>query len=273
MTRRDFVDRATGMLTPRYGQREAGSIVRLVMESLCGVTRTDIALDPVAALDDAAAGRAVERIAAGEPVQYVLGEAWFCGERFEVGPDVLIPRPETEELVEWIVREHGPQRGLRALDIGTGSGAIAVMLALRLPAAQVTATDISSGALAVAARNALRFGARIGFVRGDALEGLPAGEFDVTVSNPPYIPQSERAAMAAHVTGHEPAGALFVPDHDPLRFYRAIARGTRGGWIYFEVHDPLAGEVCAMLAGENCTEIELRQDIHGKPRMVRCRKQ
>lgn len=269
-SRREFFDRATGLLTPRYGEREAQSIVRLVMESLCGVTRTALALDPAAGMETLRVEEAIAEIAAGRPVQYVLGEAWFCGRRFDVTGDTLIPRGETEELVAWIVRDHGGRSGLRILDIGTGSGAIAVSLALGLPAARVTACDISPGALAVASRNARSHGAQVDFIHSDILNGWSAGGFDLIVSNPPYIPRSECTEMAAHVTGHEPAGALFVPDDDPLLFYRAIVRGGRGTF-YFEIHDRFARQMEEMLTAEGCTEIEIREDIHGKPRMVRCK--
>ncbi len=183
MTRREFIRSATSALTPRYGCREAEAIARLVGETLSGVTREALALDPDVAIDALQAAQdAVGRIAAGEPAQYVLGVAWFAGRQFTVGKGVLIPRPETEELVAWIASSHD---GGRILDIGTGSGAIAVTLALDMPGALVDAVDISPEALATAAHNASTLGARVDFARCDILNEFPGTQYDIIVSNPP----------------------------------------------------------------------------------------
>lgn len=270
MTIFEFIRETTATLAPRYGEREAGSIAWLLAEALGGITQIDAAVDPARQIGSAELDRAVVRIAGGEPVQYVLGRAWFCGLEMEVGPGVLIPRPETEELVEWIASQHDGQQ--KVIDIGTGSGAIAVALASRQPAWQVTATDVSPQALEIALRNGQRNGVEVDFRLSDILQETPGGRFDIAVSNPPYIPERERRRMADHVTGHEPSLALFVPDDDPLRFYRAIVERVDAGWYYFEVHERYARDVCKMLMDKSLTGIVLREDIHGKERMVRCRK-
>ena len=224
---------------------------------ISGLTTTALLTDPGAELP--AAERleaAAERLAAGEPLQYVLGEAGFCGRPFVVRPGVLIPRPETEELVAWVLRDE--VRSRRLLDVGTGSGCIAVSLALGLPGAELFAADLSDEALAVAAENARRLGARVTLRRADALHGLADAfpeRFDAIVSNPPYVPESDRAAMHPNVRDHEPGMALFVPDDDRILFYRAIARAGRrlllpGGRLYFEIYEHAAEETAQMLRQE-----------------------
>lgn len=187
---------------------------------------------------------------------------------------VLIPRPETEELAAWIVADERQAR--RLLDVGTGSGCIAATLALELPGAEVFGADISEKALATAAENCRTLGAAVTLRQADALNGLAEQfpeRFDVVVSNPPYVPQSDRAAMHPNVRDHEPAEALFVPDGDPLRFYRAIARAGRrmlepGGKLYFEIYHTAAGALDRLLAEEGYGAIRLREDMNGKPRML-----
>ncbi len=276
MTRAEYIRKITEALSPRYGGREASSMAWLIAEALAGFDRRDLAADPQAGVRTERMEEVVGQVAGGRPVQYALGRAWFRGLEFEVDGNVLIPRPETEELVEWILSSHdGPAE---ILDIGTGSGAIAVSLAREMPAARVTASDISQGALSVAARNAAWAGVAVDFILADILAGEPSGIFDVIVSNPPYIPADEISRMAAHVTAHEPHTALFVPQADPLLFYRAIARHastgglSHGGSLYLEVHEDFAGDVCDLLAREGLMQAEMRRDMNGKPRMVRCKK-
>ena len=218
----------------------------------------------------------VRQLAAGRPVQYVLAHTEFCGMTFEVGEGVLIPRPETEELVAAAAAE--AVAGTAALDVGTGSGCIAVSLARLIPDARVTAVDLSPQALAVARRNAVRLGAEVRFVQADALAGLhelPDAAFDLIVSNPPYVPQSDRAAMHVNVRDYEPPEALFVPDDDPLRFYRAIGRAARrllrpDGRLWFEIYERLADETARLLADEGFGDIAVRRDINDKPRILCC---
>lgn len=279
MTRRETIDRITSRLTGLYDAREARSIARLLVCERAGITQSALLTDPGAELTVEELDRDVERLAAGEPLQYLLGGSEFYGRRFTVREGVLIPRPETEELVDRIIRS---EQGVpcRILDVGTGSGCIAATLALELPEAELFATDIAEEALAVAGENFRRLGARVTLRRADALKELSERfpePFDVIVSNPPYVPESDRAAMHPNVRDHEPALALFVPDDDPLRFYRAIARAGRqmlrpGGRLWFEIYERAAAELAAMLAGEGYTAIERYRDLFDKERMICCRR-
>ena len=363
-------------LTAIYNEREAQAIVRTVLDALFGMSLTDICLGKVTQLsadDTTRLEKIMQRLEKSEPVQYVLGAGWFAGRLFDVAPGVLIPRPETEDLVKWACDEakekekednskeergkeekevskkgEAPQKeeqllssplkeeeeglrkgkdasqkeeqplssplkeeeeGLRKgkdasqkeeqhlssllksnkevsekgeevphpsiLDIGTGSGCIAITVALALPQARVTAWDISTDALAIAAGNAHRLGASVRFEHQDALNAPDDEErWDVIVSNPPYICDKERADMSDNVLSYEPELALFVPDSDPLLFYRAIARYASkalkpGGRLLFETNTAYVHEVAQAMANEGFTAIEVRNDCFGKPRMVK----
>lgn len=361
-------------LTVIYNEREAQAIVRTVLDALFGMSLTDICLGKVTQLsadDTTRLEKIMQRLEKSEPVQYVLGAEWFAGRLFDVAPGVLIPRPETEDLVKWACDEakekednskeergkeekevskkgEAPKKeeqplstplkeekeglrkgkdasqkeeqplssplkeekeGLRKgedasqkeeqllssllknnkevsekgeeaphpsiLDIGTGSGCIAITVALALPQARVTAWDISTDALAIAAGNAHRLGASVRFEHQDALSAPDDEErWDVIVSNPPYICDRERADMSDNVLSYEPELALFVPDSDPLLFYRAIARYASkalkpGGRLLFETNTAYAHEVAQTMANEGFTAIEVRNDCFGKPRMVK----
>lgn len=338
-------------LTAIYNEREAQAIVRTVLDALFGMSLTDICLGKVTQLsadDTTRLEKIMQRLEKSEPVQYVLGAEWFAGRLFDVAPGVLIPRPETEDLVKWACdeakgkekednskeergkeekevskkreaqkkeeqplssplkeEEEGLRKGKDAsqkegqllssllknnkevskkgeeaphpsiLDIGTGSGCIAITVALALPQARVTAWDISTDALAIAAGNAHRLGASVRFEHQDALSAPDDEErWDVIVSNPPYICDRERADMSDNVLSYEPELALFVPDNDPLLFYRAIARYASkalkpGGRLLFETNTAYAHEVAQTMANEGFTAIEVRNDCFGKPRMVK----
>lgn len=338
-------------LTAIYNEREAQAIVRTVLDALFGMSLTDICLGKVTQLsadDTTRLEKIMQRLEKSEPVQYVLGAEWFAGRLFDVAPGVLIPRPETEDLVKWACdeakekekednskeergkeekevskkreaqkkeeqplssplkeEEEGlrkgedasqkeeqllsslfknnkevPEKGEEAphpsiLDIGTGSGCIAITVALALPQARVTAWDISTDALAIAAGNAHRLGASVRFEHQDALSAPDDEErWDVIVSNPPYICDRERADMSDNVLSYEPELALFVPDNNPLLFYRAIARYASkalkpGGRLLFETNTAYAHEVAQVMANEGFTAIEVRNDCFGKPRMVK----
>ena len=214
----------------------------------------------------------IEELQSGRPVQYVLGKAEFCELEFEVAEGVLIPRPETEELVYRIAET--TKCGARILDIGTGSGAIAIALAKLVKEAEVVAVDISPKALYIAERNAERLGAKVEFVEKDALGDLSMlGTFDVIVSNPPYIPQSEIVYMRKNVVDFEPHTALFVPDDDILMFYRATAENAtkmlrEGGSLWFEIYEMAGENLCAMLRDRGFAQTELIEDANAKPRMV-----
>ncbi len=218
---------------------------------------------------------AATALLAGRPIQYITGKTWFMGEPYIVNDQVLIPRPETEELVDWVI-EYAAIKGkaLRILDIGTGSGCIAIAIKKALPEAIVSAIDISTGAIKIAATNAAALKADIEFTCLDILNTafLP-GQYDVIVSNPPYIPMQEMKNMELQVTDHEPNIALFVPDEDPLVFYKAIARLAKlhlstNGQLFFEIHYD-QGDAMIALLDEMHFHAELRTDLFGKDRMVR----
>lgn len=215
------------------------------------------------------------RLKQREPLQYILQEAPFCGLSFHVEKGVLIPRPETEELVEWIVSDCQKAGKVRILDIGTGSGCIPVALAERLPEAEVASCDISAEALRVAAANVKRYGDKVTLFQADILQDeLPDCRVDVLVSNPPYITDSERKDMEANVLDWEPELALFVPDTDPLRFYRRIAQKgldwlTEGGALYFEINRAYGAETLRMLEECGYRDIVLRKDLSGNDRMIK----
>jgi release factor glutamine methyltransferase len=274
-----------------YDAREAGNIAEWLLESITGWGRMDQLLNGSHAFTEAQQtqyDKGSLRLEKGEPIQYVLEEAWFMGRRFTVNKNTLIPRPETEELVNWIRKEHthtATQDGhdqLQSptiLDVGTGSGCIAVSLQLDLPQATVYALDTSAGALETAAKNATALNAPIRFIEQDFLQEadwpvLPS--VDILVSNPPYIAIAEAITMHTNVLDYEPFMALFVPDENPLVFYEALARfGQRklnkGGLIYAEINERL-GEVTREIFTKEGYDVILQQDMQGKDRMLRASK-
>lgn len=264
-------------LEPLYGNGEARAVTDYVLDVCFGLSKADImcgAVEEMTAEKTAELGRIFSRLTGGEPVQYVLGRAEFCERWFSVRPGVLIPRPETEELCAWITADSKTADSPKVLDIGTGSGCIAITLQLDMPESSVTAWDISAGALDVARENAKQLGANVSFVKQDALNAKPEGEWDVIVSNPPYICEKEKKDMAVNVLEHEPHTALFVPDADPLLFYRAITRLavqtlSKGGRLYFEINPIYADDTCRMMQAEGMTAVELRSDMYGKQRMAK----
>ena len=272
MTIRQLIHTLRDALISLYGEREAEAMARMVVGDKLKYNLSQL----VAHYDDeceiANFEHIIEELQSGRPVQYVLGRAEFCDMEFEVAEGVLIPRPETEELVYRIAEM--AKRGARILDIGTGSGAIAISLARLVKEADVVAVDISAEALQIARKNGERLGAKVEFVEADALGDLShLGEFDVIVSNPPYIPQSDIVDMHKNVVDFEPHTALFVPDDDILRFYVATAENARkmlreGGSIWFEIYEKAGNEVCEMLCEKGFLQTELIEDANLKPRMV-----
>lgn len=264
-------------LEPLYGNGEARAVTDYVLDVCFGLSKADImcgAVEEMTAEKTAELNKIFGRLTEGEPVQYVLGRAEFSGRWFSVRPGVLIPRPETEELCAWITADSKASGSPKVLDIGTGSGCIAITLQLDMPESNVTAWDISADALDVARENAQRLGANVNFVKQDALNAKPEGEWDVIVSNPPYICEKEKKDMAVNVLEHEPHTALFVPDADPLLFYRAITRLavqtlSKGGRLYFEINPIYADDTCRMMRAEGMTAVELRSDMFGKQRMAK----
>lgn len=267
-----------------YEDGEARAIARILIEELFGLSYTDIvcgATDQLSADDTLRLDTAVRRIELGEPLQHVLGYADFCGNRFGVNASVLIPRPETEWLVDDGERlmngasNAAPSAPKRILDIGTGSGCIAISLKLRLGEAYVEAWDISEEALRTAESNAKALKAEVAFCKRDALRAEESvAPWDLIVSNPPYICDSERAGMDDNVLLHEPHTALFVPDDDPLRFYRAIARYalrslSNGGSLLFECNTRYAEATGEMMREMGFEDVTVNDDCFGLPRFVK----
>ena len=266
-------------LSTAYPEREARAIARLVLETRFGLTQVDICMgrERTFSLEERRdLENIVKRLSQKEPVQYVLGQADFCGRTFSVAPGVLVPRPETEELTKWIIRDE-KESGFSLpciLDIGTGSGCIAITLSQELPQAQVSAIDISPQALAIARENAERLGAAVDFRHQDILD---SPFWDIIVSNPPYICEHEREDMEENVLRYEPSQALFVPDHDPLLFYRAIGEYAvkmlkEGGRLYVEINRAYGRETARLFQHLGLRDIIVRKDLYGNERMVRCRK-
>lgn len=267
-------------LTSVYDEREAQAVARYVLEEKYGMTATDIYCGREMP-DDNETAETVQRLMNREPVQYVVGWEYFCGHKFAVRPGVLIPRPETEELVGRIIADsslfksatdshHSPA----ILDIGMGSGCIAISLALGIDNADVTAWDISQDALNIASSNARYLEANVHFMQQDTLSPpADTAKWDIIVSNPPYICAKERAAMAPNVLDHEPHTALFVPDDNPLLFYRAITRYALhalkpGGKLYFEINPLYADDMIRMANEEGFNHAEVIEDSFGKQRFI-----
>ena len=272
-------------LTPLYDAGEAQAIVRTVLDVEYGMTLTDIICGKVNELssdEERNLEEIIARLQNGEPVQYVLGEADFAGRTFHVEPGVLIPRPETAELCQWIEEEvlslEADERK-QILDICTGSGCIAITLGLNIPNSEVTGWDISEDALRIAQGNVEML--KAGNVRIEYQDALMlpkvAEAADIIVSNPPYICEKEKADMEKNVLEHEPSIALFVPDEDPLKFYRAIAEYASSalkseGALYFEINPIYEKETREMLQNLGFKEIETKEDAFGKKRMMKAKK-
>lgn len=279
MTRKEIFDRILRVAEGVYEGREAAAVAERFSVDVCGFGRFDVALDGARDCPEVVEEelqRLLVRLGSGEPVQYIVGSTEFYGRRFAVRQGVLIPRPETEELVALVVRENilpNPH----IIDLGTGSGAIAVSLAAEIAGAMVEALDFSEVAVEVARENARANSVAVEVLRGDIFLWEPAPEsYDVIISNPPYIPQCERVTMERNVTDYEPAEALFVPDDRPLIYYERIADtalvGLReGGRLYFEIHESLATETVKMLEQKGF-EVAVHHDMNNKPRMIVCHK-
>ena len=272
MTLRQTIHLIRDAIVSLNGEREAEMIGRMVVCDKLSYNLSQLVAHYAEECEVAELESIIEELRRGRPVQYVLGRAEFCDFVFEVAEGVLIPRPETEELVYRIAES--AKRGARILDIGTGSGAIAIALAKLVKEAKVVAIDISSEALAIAKKNAERLGAEVEFVEADALGDLSRlGEFDIIVSNPPYIPQSDIVDMRKNVVDFEPHTALFVPDNDILKFYVATAENAQkmlreNGSLWFEIYEKAGAELCEMLREKGFAQTELIEDSNLKPRMV-----
>ena len=255
--------------------QEVQAMIRVICEDVFNYDQVDVALRQESELPAFAPERIkdiITRLQRHEPLQYIVGTARFHGHRFKVAPAVLIPRPETEQLVDLIIDEN-PSSDLRVLDMGTGSGCIAISLARALKFAQVDALDVSRNALAVARENAVALKVKVRFFESDMLLPQPAASYDIIVSNPPYVCWSEREAMDRNVKDYEPWQALFVPDNDPLMFYKAIAPYAaqsleRGGRLYLEINQRFGNEVKRLLQDNGFDEVRIIEDSFGKVRFA-----
>ena len=275
MTYQDICREIAGVIDSHgkraFDEREARAIARILLEDVLGFTLADIYGGKQIYISEEFE-RAFILIKQGAPVQYAVGKALFANRYFKVNKGVLIPRPETEELCQWVAEDC--KTASTMLDIGTGSGCIAITLALETNA-KVTAWDIADEALDVAKENAGAHGADVVVERNDILTAIDDGRrWDVIVSNPPYICEKEKADMEANVLDHEPRLALFVPDDDPLLFYRAIARYAafalkEGGRLFLEVNPIYNNEMTRMLREEGFCRVEVRKDLYGRERMMK----
>jgi len=269
------------LLQPLYDEREATAISHEILFFITGHNKADRLIHKDTMLSSEQHGRyemAVRELLSGKPLQYVTGTAWFMGKEFEVNENVLIPRPETEELVEWVINDwKSREEKIDILDIGTGSGCIPISLTSALLQATVTACDISEAALQVAKQNAEKLSVTVSFLQLDFLDTIASnklGNYDVIVSNPPYIPAAERGNMHINVKDYEPAIALFVPDNDPLLFYKAIASFGKqhlnsNGYIYCELDAGHAAMCKELFERAGYRNVALRKDIHGNLRMLK----
>lgn len=280
MTLREYIAEIKVRLGVKYDLREVDWMVRDIFDAVKGYSPVDIVLHGDEMLSDfvqSEVGKIVDRLLDDEPLQYILGYAHFCGHRFGVNRATLIPRPETQELVDKIVRENN-RSDLRVLDVGTGSGCIAISLARALRFPIVDAIDISSEALDVARMNARDLKVKVNFIQDDALSmSAESGTYDIIVSNPPYIIESEKREMERNVLDYEPSKALFVPDSDPLRFYRAIAVYASealagGGMLYFEINPLFVDEMTRLLENNSFENVDIIKDMQGRDRFATARK-
>ena len=277
-------------LEDMYPSEEIQSFFNILSEEYLSMSRLEIALNSEKEVSEEVFDQfqhAILRLKKNEPIQYIIGKTDFYGLPFKVNKHTLIPRPETEELVDWILTDEKlplANDALSVLDIGTGSGCIAISLAKNLPNSKVHAVDISEGALNIARENAVLNQVDVEMFQMDVLntkslpitsEGVEAKKYDIIVSNPPYVRELERKLMQPNVVEYEPETALFVPDQDPLVFYRIISRLAkihlkRGGVLFFEINESFKSELKELLKDEGFRKTETKQDIYGKDRMIRC---
>jgi len=282
-----------------YDVNEVESLTLLTISHVTNLSKASVKAFPERELNDEQAQKLtgiVAELITGKPIQYILGVTEFYGLPFKVNPNVLIPRPETEELVEWVLAVCSGQLAVGGgqlpvssgqfagsiLDIGTGSGCIAISLKKNLPQGQVSAIDISEGALQTAKENAALNNAEVQFIKADILDAAtthhsPLTTHHIIVSNPPYVTLDDKKQMHTNVTDFEPHTALFVPENDPLLFYRAIAdfatgNLTPGGYLFFEINEGLGKETVELLRAKHFTDIELKKDMSGRDRMIACRR-
>ena len=275
MILKEAIEQLRAGLTGLAEPQEVQAMIRIICEDVFNYDPVDVALRQESELPDFAPDRIadiIERLRRHEPLQYIVGHALFHGHKFKVNPSVLIPRPETEQLVDLIIDEN-PASDLHVLDMGTGSGCIAISLARALKFAQVDALDVSRDALVVARENAAALKVKVRFFESDMLAPQPAARYDIIVSNPPYVCWSERETMDSNVRDYEPGQALFVPDNDPLLFYKSIAPYAMqslepGGRLYLEINQRFGNEVKRLLEGCGLDEVRIIEDSYGKVRFA-----
>lgn len=269
---KQLIDYIISELRGFYPEEELRELAYWIIEESTGMTRTQILTDCKDTQNISNMEIILQKLRAHEPIQYIFGHTEWKGLDLRVTPDTLIPRPETAELVEWILQEADRDKPLSVLDIGTGSGCIAIALKKAAPKWQVTGLDISEEALAVAKENAIRNKVEVNWLQADILSPIannPLPIADIIVSNPPYICDSEKKDMDARVLDYEPHSALFVPDADPLLFYRQIASlASSPSLVFFEINEAYGNEVCAMMEQMGYSDVRLKNDMYGKPRMV-----
>ena len=267
------IDYIISQLRGYYADEELRELAYWIVEECTGLTRTEILIgckDTKKNVFKQDLEVILQKLRANEPIQYVFGHTEWLGLDLSVTGATLIPRPETAELVDWILGRVDTSQGLRVLDIGTGSGCIAIALKKHAPLWHVTGVDVSTEALEVAEANARKNEVAVNWLQADVLtdNAIAKERWDVIVSNPPYICEKERVDMEARVLDYEPATALFVPDDDPLLFYRRIASLKVASMVFFEINEAYGEQVCAMLRAMGYTDVELKMDMYGKPRMV-----
>ncbi|SRR6266496_506681 len=288
MTIEEARKKIVGSIVHIYDKNEANNIADLLMENITRLPRAERILkknETLSLSQKNSLSQFIGRLQNHEPVQYIINEAWFAGMKFYIDKNVLIPRPETEDLIDWVIKEFRIQdlpvdrqsKEFRIIDVGTGSGCIAIALKKKLPHAEVWACDVSEEALNVARINADSLNATVDFVPLDFLDKeqrkqLP--HIDIVVSNPPYVPQKDKSEMKKIVIDHEPAIALFAPDEEPLIFYSAIAdfgkeKLNHGGSVYVEIHEEFGEQVKNLFHSKGYSSVELKKDLQGKNRMIK----
>ncbi|MBQ5623429.1 MAG: peptide chain release factor N(5)-glutamine methyltransferase [Alistipes sp.] len=278
--RRDIINHIAEQISSLYSIEESKIIARKVASHLSNEDELKYIIEPSEEIVIDGIEEVLNQLKMARPLQYILGKAEFFSLEFFISEGALIPRPETEELVMWTLERAKDFERPQILDLCTGSGCIALAIKSAIKEANVTAVDLSDDALSIARKNANKLNLEVEIIKEDVLQGIPSLQdrrFDIIVSNPPYIPQQEITLMHPNVVEHEPHMALFVDDHDPLVFYRAIALSAQkmlnnGGYLLFEIHEKLGEQTSKLLKAEGFKDVELRHDFRGKPRMICCRK-
>ena len=266
---KQLINHISSLLEAAYPPDEAQALAWWIVEEETGLSRSQLLCGCKDTAFSSHMQTIVDRLLHFEPIQYIFGHTLWCGLDLKVTPATLIPRPETAELVEQVESRKWKVQGVKVLDIGTGSGCIAIALQKAHPDWQVTGIDISEEAIAIAKENAKRNHVEVDFQVADIFDFN--GDFDIVVSNPPYICESEKANMRRNVLDYEPASALFVPDSDPLLFYRRIAELKLGKYLFFEINEAYPAEMEVMLRENGYTDIQITKDIYGKPRIIEAR--